>query len=75
MADKPVNHVSVWMNFLKNAVNEGDLSAIGILVALVLVFITICKFIFLLYHFPKLHKKIRLSFYDRPTMFHMAYAV
>ena len=50
MASKPANHVVVWMNFLKDAINEGDPTVLGVLTAVVILVITFCKCnIFLVY--------------------------
>jgi len=43
MADRPVDHVAVWINFFKKAFNEGDYSVIGVAVAVAVVLLTLCK--------------------------------
>ncbi|XP_045163614.1 signal recognition particle receptor subunit beta-like [Mercenaria mercenaria] len=44
MVDRMPNHVTVWMNYLKNAIDEGDYTVLGILIAVILVVLTFLIF-------------------------------
>lgn len=40
MVDKMQNHATVWMNFLKNAITDGDVTVLSILIALLVIIVT-----------------------------------